>query len=125
MKDESRQTAISSVPRSPGAIPFLLHPSSFILSKWRVLLVLLVAVLAAVLLGPHAWAWYHLGAARSDLAHYHPEAAREHLKRCLTVWPSSATAHLLASRAAWQSEDLKEADQHLRACQQTLGGSDE
>jgi tetratricopeptide (TPR) repeat protein len=95
------------------------------LRSWRLLLVLGVAALVLGLGGPHAWAWYQLRAARSDLAHYRPEVARARLAGCLKVWPNSAPAHLLASRAARQSGDFDEADRQLRACQRLLGGSSE
>jgi tetratricopeptide (TPR) repeat protein len=86
---------------------------------------LILAVLVFILAGPHAWAWYQLQAGRSALVRYHPDDARIHLERCLRVWPNSARAHLLLSRAARQSGDLEEADRRLRQCQRLKGGSDE
>jgi len=92
------------------------------LLSWRGVFVLAAAVAVAVG-APHAWAWYHLRAARSALTTYHPDVARDHLANCLKIWPTSAEVHLLASRAAWQSGDVETADQHLRAAQQSLGAS--
>jgi tetratricopeptide (TPR) repeat protein len=91
----------------------------------RLVLVLLLVVALAALGGPHAWAWYHLRAASADLEAYHPARARDHLARCLRVWPRSEQAHLLTSRAARQEADFREADDHLRACQRLHGGSSE
>lgn len=92
--------------------------------RWRrLLLVLALAALALGLGGRHAWAWYHLRLARTELERHHPDAARKHLRRCLAVWPDSVSTRLLASRAARQDGDLPEADQQLRACQRSLGGT--
>ncbi|HZY91051.1 MAG TPA: tetratricopeptide repeat protein [Gemmataceae bacterium] len=88
------------------------------------LLILLLLVLGGLALaGPHLWAWHHLRAARADLARYHFDDARAHLGRCLRVWPRSATAHLLAGRAARQAGDLEAADRHLRECQRLRQGA--
>src|SRR5690348_3779971 len=86
---------------------------------------LAVALLLAGLAlgGPHLWAWHQLRAARADLGRHQPEEARAHLDRCLRVWPRSAEAHLLASRAARQGGDLEAADRHLRECQRLRGGA--
>ena len=98
-------------------------PAGFRFGRWRLLAVLLVVGLGAGLAAPHAWAWYQLRAARTALARYRPEVARQHLDRCLAIWPSSAEARLLASRAARQSGDLEEADRQLRACQRLGAGN--
>src|SRR5207245_2130498 len=87
------------------------------------LIVVLIVGLGLGLVGPQAWAWTQLHAARTDLARYHPDAAQTHLARCLRVWPSSLEAHLLASRAARQRGDFAEADQQLRTCQRLLDGT--
>jgi tetratricopeptide (TPR) repeat protein len=92
--------------------------------KWaRLVVCLLVVVVAAALGGPQAWAWSELRQGRSALERHQPEVAHDHLARCLTVWPGSTEARLLASRAARQSGDLDKADRHLRACQRLLGGT--
>src|SRR5262245_55429599 len=112
MKDEVRQGPAPSLPLTSPNSPSV-PPSSSALKKRRFLLILigtlLGVALAAVLGGPHAWACYQLQSARSALARYHPEEAREHLANCLKVWPDSAEAHRLACRAAWQGEDFDEA----------------
>jgi tetratricopeptide (TPR) repeat protein len=84
-----------------------------------------LAVVILVLAGPNVWAWYQLHAARTELAHYHPQIALRHLDRCLTVWRSSSTAQLLASRAARQNGQFEDADRHLRLCQRLRGATDE
>lgn len=93
------------------------------LSSKRLLVVLLATGLVLGLGGRQAWAWYQLRAARDALARHHPDAARDHLARCLKVWPHSESALLLDSRAARQSGDLEEADRRLRACQRLHGGT--
>jgi tetratricopeptide (TPR) repeat protein len=74
---------------------------------------------------PHAWAWYHLRAARSALAHYHPGEARVHLDFCRGPWGRLAVVHLLASRAARQDGDLDSADRELRMSQKLIGDATE
>jgi predicted Zn-dependent protease len=99
------------------------HPLAGALRRpWRLLAVLL-AVIGLALAAPHLWAWYHLRAARAELGRYRFSAARDHLGRCLRVWPRSAEAHLLASRAARQAGDLQAAGQHLRECQRLRPGT--
>jgi tetratricopeptide (TPR) repeat protein len=93
------------------------------LRSWRFVLILVLVGLGVALGGTQAWAWYHLEAARTALARYHPQAARGHLAACLQVWPFSIRGHLLASQAARQSGDHAEADRQLRAGQRLLGGS--
>jgi tetratricopeptide (TPR) repeat protein len=85
---------------------------------WLILIVVAV-VLGGIywLAGPHLWAWYHFNAGQSALERYHAEDALSHLEACLDVWPSSATAHLLACRAARQTGDFARAKQHLDECQ--------
>jgi tetratricopeptide (TPR) repeat protein len=86
--------------------------------RWRLLAVLaLLLGGAAALAGPHAWAWYHWHVAQKEMARYHGAAALEHLNTCLRVWPASARAHFLASRAARRAGAYDEADRHLRECE--------
>ncbi len=87
----------------------------------RVLLAAGVLVLAGVLGGPHLWAWYQLAAGRSALEHYRAAEAREHLARCLAVWPSSVEANLLAARAARRLGELDEAGRRLDDCRRLAG----
>jgi tetratricopeptide (TPR) repeat protein len=91
------------------------------LCSWRGLAALLVAGLLVGILGRHCWAWYNYRAASAALERYQPDVAQRHLTACLAVWPNSKDAHLLASRAARQSGDFKEADRQLRACQEAAG----
>jgi predicted Zn-dependent protease len=87
-------------------------------------LLAVAALLAGLALGaPHLWAWHQLRAARADLGRHHTEEARARLDRCLRVWPKSAEAHLLASRAARQEGDLEAADRHLRESQRLRHGT--
>jgi tetratricopeptide (TPR) repeat protein len=82
--------------------------------RWTVLAVVAALVLGTVVGGPHLWAWYHWRAALADLERYHSADAWAHLKKCLSIWPSSAPAHFLAARAARRCNDYKEAERYLR-----------
>jgi tetratricopeptide (TPR) repeat protein len=93
---------------------------------WIVGLVLLLLAAAGIIGGPHLYAYLHFRAGRSALEKYHNDKAREHLDKCLSVWPGSDTAHLLASRAARRAGEFEAADRHLRECQHLRKGpSDE
>ena len=83
----------------------------------------LAALLVLCLAAPQAWAWYHLRAAKSRLAKYHPEDARTALDATLKVWPGRPSVHLLASRAARQAADFDAAERELRTAQRLNGGS--
>src|SRR5262249_7323423 len=74
---------------------------------------------------PHVWAWYHFRAGRAALERYRAEKALDHFNACLKVWPGSAETHLLASRAARQTDDYDTAEQHLREHQRLRGGASE
>jgi tetratricopeptide (TPR) repeat protein len=89
--------------------------------SWLVLLILIVLGVLLWQGGRHLWAWYHYRAGRSDLERYHSEEALAHLNACLEVWPGSATAHLLACRAARRTQDFEQARQHLHECQRLEG----
>jgi tetratricopeptide (TPR) repeat protein len=86
-----------------------------------VLLALAVVAVVAVLAGPHLWAWYHLAAARSDVEQYRTADARDHLRRCLAVWPSNVEARLLAARAARRAGEFAEAEKHLDEARKAAG----
>jgi tetratricopeptide (TPR) repeat protein len=62
------------------------------------------------------WAWYHFQAGESALAQFETQSARVHFQQCLRVWPRSAAAHLLASRADRRAGDFAAAEQHLDEC---------
>lgn len=84
----------------------------------RTLIVLGVVAAAS----PFLWAGYHWYAGRTALQRYHSAEARDHLSKCLRVWPwsRSSSTHLLAARAARRDGDFAEAARHLRICQDTL-----
>jgi diguanylate cyclase (GGDEF)-like protein len=67
-------------------------------------------------LAVQAWAWYHLQAGDSALARFETTPAKVHLQKCLSVWPRSAVAHLLASRAERRAGEFVLAEQHLDQC---------
>src|SRR5262249_20348715 len=77
------------------------------------LLLTLVLLAGGVFAGVHIWAWYHFSAGQADLAQYHNESARAHLKQTLRVWPHSAAAHLLAARAERRARQRAQAAQHI------------
>lgn len=82
-----------------------------------VLLVLIGAV------GPHAYGWYELRRASSQLSNHEPEAAAESLGRCRKVWDGSVEAWVLSSRAARQSGDTVLAEKYLREAHRLAGDS--
>jgi tetratricopeptide (TPR) repeat protein len=85
--------------------------------------VALVAVVAALILAPNLWAWYHYRAGVSDSERYHSADAQAHLNSCLEVWKKSVPARLLAVRAARRLGDYDEARQRLKECQDILKGT--
>jgi predicted Zn-dependent protease len=86
---------------------------------------LAIALVITVVGAPHAWAWYHLRAAKAALAKYDPKTARTLLESCERVWGHRPTVHLLACRAAWQSGNAETAVAELREAQRLLGGATE
>jgi tetratricopeptide (TPR) repeat protein len=95
---------------------------------WRLLAVLVLlglTALGAAVGGVQLWAQYHYSAGERALERYRLAEAREHLRHCLAAWPSSGRAHLLAARAARRASDFEEAEEHLRAVQRLLPGSEE
>jgi Tfp pilus assembly protein PilF len=109
-------------PSSPPLFRFP-RPRPLVLATGLTLLAVFVG--GAYLGGRHLWAWRHSAAAEAALARRDFSAAREHLARCLEVWPNSPRTHLLAARAARQAGALEEAEQHLAACQRLLGDATE
>lgn len=69
-------------------------------------------------LGVQGWGWYHLDRAAASLHQFDLEAARQHVQKCLTLWPRSPQVHLLASRAARRANDFALAEEHLDQCRQ-------
>src|SRR5262245_17650479 len=92
---------------------------------WRVWLVLARVSAAGWWGGRNAWAWQQRRAGAQALALYHADEARDHLAACLAIWPNDRQALLLASRAARRAGRYEEAEQHLRACEQSLARSDD
>ena len=92
---------------------------------WISLVVLGVLVVGGLVGWPHAFAWYHFRAGRAAVENYHTAEAREHLDRCLKVWPTSVDAHFLAARAARRAGAFDEAREHLSECQRLTGDSTE
>jgi predicted Zn-dependent protease len=82
-------------------------------------------LLVTGLIAPHVWAWTRLRAARTALAAYHPETARQELTACQRVWgwDGRVSVRLLAAQAARQDGDLLAASAELRAAQNLLGGA--
>jgi tetratricopeptide (TPR) repeat protein len=91
--------------------------------SWRLWCVVFATGLIVALTAPQVWAWYQLRTAQTELGRYHPELARQALASCLQIWPNHAGAHLLASRAARQADDLEAAVAELHAAQRLHGGA--
>src|SRR6185312_14128108 len=91
-------------PWRPSVIRPLLARLAGLRQRPRLLLtlaaVLGILLVAGVVGGPHLWACYHLSAGRSAVAACHNDEAREHLRRCLDVWPGCVEARILAARTA-------------------------
>jgi predicted Zn-dependent protease len=83
----------------------------------RLLFIVLGLLAAAIVAGPNLWAWYHLARGRSELDRFHAERALKHFQQCLSIWPGSSEARLLACRAARRAGDLEKADHELRELQ--------
>jgi tetratricopeptide (TPR) repeat protein len=85
-----------------------------------------VVLLAAAALtgGLHAWAGYHLRAARSCVALGHNALAHEHLRVCLWAWPRDPECLLLAARTARRLGELDRAGDYLEQYQRLRGRDD-
>ncbi len=85
---------------------------------WRrpVRILLLVAVVAVAVWQTrvHTAAWGDLKEGRAALQRDDPAEARRHLERCLTEWPQSGEANLLAAQAARRCGDLDAAQKYLK-----------
>src|SRR5438105_650283 len=66
---------------------------------------------------PHLLGFYHWHAAQKAQESREFAVAHAHLARCLSVWPHGVATQLAAARAARRAGLLQEADEHLRACQ--------
>ena len=105
------------------AVPTLPPPTRPARGRRRALVWAGTVVVLLGLVGPQAWAWFHLRAGRARLDRFHPEEARPALDAALRIWPNRVEARLLASRAARQTGDFAAAELHLRAAQRAAGGS--
>jgi tetratricopeptide (TPR) repeat protein len=85
-----------------------------------IVLLLLIAGFGFYMAGINVWAEYHYRRASQDLAAARPTSAREHLKKCLSVWPNSGLTHLLAAQAERRAGFLPAAEEHLRQAQRLL-----
>jgi tetratricopeptide (TPR) repeat protein len=70
------------------------------------------------LAGVSLWAEYHYRAAEEALKDNRLKDARDHVDKCLQVWPHSAVTNLLAARAARRSGRFAEARRYLRVCEE-------
>jgi tetratricopeptide (TPR) repeat protein len=70
-------------------------------------------------------AWRHCYLGERALERGDPGQARAQLAACLQVWPKDARVLLLAVRAARRTGALDEAEQHLAACQEAGGVTEE
>lgn len=90
------------------------------------LLVLGLLLIATGWGGRHLWAWYHFHAAEAALHETGtPEQALLHLDRCLRVWPTRASVHLLTAQAARRAGDLDRATESLDRAIVLAGTTDE
>ncbi|MBX9585529.1 MAG: tetratricopeptide repeat protein [Gemmataceae bacterium] len=93
-------------------------------NRWLRLALAGAAVLAAaVVVGRHAWAYYHLRAARADAARYRFADARRHLESCLRVWHDRADVWLLAGQVARRGEDYEMAERCYAEALRQAGGT--
>lgn len=74
--------------------------------------------------GVWLWGRHHFRAAERALAEHRLPQARQHIQKCLQVWPDSFFAHFLAARAARRALHFKEAEHHLDQCKRLKGKSD-
>jgi tetratricopeptide (TPR) repeat protein len=64
-------------------------------------------------LGTSLWWLHHYRAAESALKAFRLDKARNHLERCLQVWPYGAETQFLAAQTARRLDELDEAEQRL------------
>ena len=96
-------------------------------ARQRPLAVILLATALALAAGVGVWGYarHQWRAAQAALREERPAEARERLKFCLRVWPSSPEVHLLAARAARLLADFSAAEVHLNRCLELQGGATE
>lgn len=75
--------------------------------------------------GTTLW-WHHeLVLAGEAIRQQHWDQARMHVGRCMTLWPWSPEAHLIAARLERLTGRLGEAEAHLHECQRLQHGANE
>jgi tetratricopeptide (TPR) repeat protein len=87
-----------------------------------------LAVVAVVFAGGAAFYGYAVREWRQAVAAVRdarPSEARGRLNLCLKVWPNDPAVHRLAARAAWQTGDLKFAEEQLNQCLKLEHGASE
>ena len=89
---------------------------------WLTSLVFLLLV-AGCGIGLWQYARHQWRAAQVAVKEERTQEARERLKLCLRIWPSSPEVHLLAARAARMAGDLSGAEAHLNRCLELQDGS--
>lgn len=80
------------------------------------LLALVLLLLAGTVAGRYAYALRQWHAAEAAVRENRLADARRNLDVCLSVWPHSVQAHLLAARVARLSGDCRGAEAHLNRC---------
>jgi Tfp pilus assembly protein PilF len=83
-----------------------------------------VAGLGAFAGGRHLWAAYHLRAGRQALQARAYNLARQHLDRCLRVWPADMDVLLLRAQAARRAGAYADAERSCDDCQRLVGKSE-
>jgi tetratricopeptide (TPR) repeat protein len=77
-------------------------------------------VLLVFAVGPvvatYAWGLRQFTAGAEALAQYQNDRAREHLERCLYLWPDNPAVHLLLARVERRARHFNDAEQHLEVC---------
>lgn len=73
----------------------------------------LILLSGALIVGPYAWAYYHLRAAEQTLQRYDFGAVRKHLEQSLKLWPGNKRALFLAAQTARRLNDCAEAEHRL------------
>jgi predicted Zn-dependent protease len=71
--------------------------------------------------GRNLWAYRHLCEAEAAAARRDFQQAYAQMQVCLRVWPRRADIHFRAARLARRADRLREAEHHLRMCQELEG----
>jgi tetratricopeptide (TPR) repeat protein len=90
-----------------------------------ILLLLALVALGTSAIAVHVWAEFHFRQAQNELKKLQLTRAREHLEKCLKVWPRSFRVNFLAARTARRLGDMEQAEAYLQTCQRLVGNRDE